>query len=179
LGRPHDNDSASECAAKAKADPDFRIPRRLGSPTKRRVFGIALTEMLLVDMDCERIESWYKRATLQDDKGKENGDDDGEEEEDDDDSTQGAAQGVSSNPTGAISSPSERINVEPETPKGLTNPDLRNALHPVFTGSALHRTGAAADKDEFPWLHEYGIPVDNDATVYGLVYNVQKHSGLR
>jgi hypothetical protein len=31
LGRPNDNDSASECVAKAKAVPDFRIPRRLGS----------------------------------------------------------------------------------------------------------------------------------------------------
>jgi hypothetical protein len=45
LRYPNDNDSASECVAKAKADPNFRIPCRLGSPTKRRVFERALTEM--------------------------------------------------------------------------------------------------------------------------------------
>jgi hypothetical protein len=89
LGRPNDNDSAAECVAKAKADPNFRIPRRLGSPTKRREFVNALTEMLLVDMDADRIESWHSRANLQDGKEKE----DGEDDSDDDD---GAAQGVSS-----------------------------------------------------------------------------------
>jgi hypothetical protein len=89
------------------------------------------------------------------------------------------AQGVSSDLTGVTGSPSERTNAVQETPNGLTNLDLRNTLHPVVTGSAFHRTGAAADKDEYPWFHEFGIPVGNDATVYGLFLDVQKHLASR
>jgi hypothetical protein len=37
------------------------------------------------------------------------------------------------------------------------------------TGSSFHRTGAAADKDKYPWFYEFGIPVDNYATIYGIV----------
>jgi hypothetical protein len=61
----------------------------------------------------------------------------------------------------------------------LTNPDLRNALHPVVTASAFHRTGAAADRDEYPWLYEFGIPVDNYASMEGLFDDLQKRLGLR
>jgi hypothetical protein len=64
--------------AKAKAGPDFRIRRRLGSPTKRWVFERALKEMLLVDIDNDRIDYWHIRANLQDGLEKEDGDDDGE-----------------------------------------------------------------------------------------------------
>jgi hypothetical protein len=98
-----------------------------------------LAEMLVVDMDDKRIESWHERANLQD--GKETGDgDDDSEEEDDDDSTDGAAQGVSSDLTGVTGSPPERTSEVRERPNGLINLDLRNALHPVATGSAFHRT---------------------------------------
>jgi hypothetical protein len=78
-------------------------------------------------MDDERIEYWHERANLQDGKEKEDGDDDSEEE----DSTDGAAQGFSSDLTEVTGSTPERTNAVPETPNGLTHLDLRNALHPV------------------------------------------------
>jgi hypothetical protein len=68
LGFIDDNPNASKCIAKAKAGPYFRIRER------------ALTDMFLVDMDNNRIESWHIRSNLQDDKEKEDGEDDAEDD---------------------------------------------------------------------------------------------------
>jgi hypothetical protein len=115
--------SASSCIATAKADRHFRIPRRLGSPTKRREFVNALTELLLVDMDDARIDSWLISADLPDGKGKEDGDDDGKDGDGMDGdgkdgdgkddggnqhSADGVAQGVSSDLIGATDDALER-----------------------------------------------------------------------
>ena len=191
--------SASSCIAAAKADRE-RIPRRLGSSIKRRIFINALTNLLMADMDDARIEAYLVSADRPDGKGEDDGDDDskdgkGEEDADNDgkdgkdkedghDSgkdgngnhpADGMVQGFSSDLPGVIISP-DRTNIDRETPNGLSNTELRNALHPIVTdsSSSFHRSGAAAHKNEYPWFHEFGIPVDNCATIYGLFCDIKK-----
>jgi hypothetical protein len=103
---------------------------------------------------------------------------------DNDDSNDGVAQGVSSDLTGATGSTPEQTKIDPERPKRLQNPEVRNALHPVVTGSSFHRTRAAANNEEYPrseylWFHEFGVPIDNDATTYGIVRHIKNQSCLR
>jgi hypothetical protein len=161
-----------------KADPDLRIPRRLGSQTKRREFQSALNELLLKDWDDEKIESWLITADLPDGKEKEDGDDKdrddgGENHKGDNHSADGVAQGVSSDPTGATGDTPERTNTD--IPQGVfSNPEVKKAMHPAVTGSAFHRIGAAANKEEYPWFHEFGIPADNYATTSGMFRDIQK-----
>jgi hypothetical protein len=45
---------------------------------------------------------------------------------DDNDSTDDVAQGVSSDLTGATGNTPEQTNIDPERPKGLPNPEVRN-----------------------------------------------------
>jgi hypothetical protein len=165
---------ASRCMASMKADPDLKIPRRLGSQTKRREFQSALNELVLKEWDDERLESWLIGADVLDGKEKEDGDsrdDDGEKDDNNNHSADGVAQGVSSDLTGDTR---ERTNVDPE---GWSNPERRKELHPVVTGSSFHRIGAVAEKEEYPWFHEFGIPVDNYATIYGMFRDIQKRLG--
>ena len=161
------------------ADPALKIPRRLGSQTKRREFESALMELLVKEWDDERIESWV----ISDNKDKDDadgGDDADGDDDGDNHAAYGVAQGVSSDITGATGDTPERINIDPAaTRKGLSNPELRNALHPVVTSSSFLRTGTAADKVEYPSLHEFKIPVDNDDTIYGIFRDIKKLIGSR
>jgi hypothetical protein len=56
----------------------------------------------------------------------------------------------------------------------FSNPEVKKAMHPAVTGSAFHRIGAAANKEEYPWFHEFGIPADNYATTSGMFRDIQK-----
>jgi hypothetical protein len=53
------------------------------------------------------------------------------------------APGVSSDLIGATGDALERSNIDPETPEALADPELRETLHPVVTGSYFHRIEAA------------------------------------
>jgi hypothetical protein len=95
-------------------------------------------------------------------------DDNNESDRETDNSTRTASSPkTADNSTGTSSPPKDSSNSTAITPNALSNSALKTTLVPP-------KEGKSAEKEAFPFLHAFGVPIDNDDTLHGLFRDLQK-----
>jgi hypothetical protein len=143
------NERAEHCLQSADSE-KVRIKRRLGNPKE---FTNALLELIASDWDINEMETWIVDEV---------------EDEDDGNPDTAASPALTRSPAGVTNST--------VSPQVLANPELNRTMG--RGASSFLRNGEKANQDEYPFLYEFGVPIDNDDTLYGIYRDLQKRLGV-
>jgi hypothetical protein len=131
-------------------DGSLRIPRRIFSGGKKsRVFDDALLELISSECDDEGMEVWLTSDAEQVQQTNKKGDSNESDRKTD-------------NNTGTASPPKADSGSTSITPNALSNSEMKATLVP---SNNFLSQGKQAEKEVFPFLHAFNVPIDNDDMV--------------
>jgi hypothetical protein len=174
--------NGSKCIDGVK-DKSLRMRRRICSDgRKRKVFVETLLDLIASEWDDEEMNAWLTSGAKQVDQSNKKGDNNESDRESDksnesdresDKSTRTGASSPKStdDSTGTASPPKDGSHSTAITPNALSNSELKATLVPPI---AFLKLGKSAEKEAFPFLHAFDIPIDNDDTLHGLFRDLQK-----
>jgi hypothetical protein len=157
--------NALDCIRGVKEE-RLRIRRRICSDgKKRKVFVDTLLDLIASEWNDEEMEAWLTSDAKQVQQTNKKGD-----ETDNSIRTASSAK-AADNSTGTASPAKDDGNSTAITPNALSNSALKATLVPP---NEFLRQGKPAEKEAFPFLHAFGVPIDNEDTLHGLFRDLQK-----
>ena len=162
---------AAKCIKGVK-DGSLRIRRRICSGgKKRRVFVDTLLELIASEWDDKEMEAWLTSDAEQVQQTNKKGDNNESDRETDNSTRTASSPKAADNSTATASPPKDDNDSTAITPNALSNSALKATLVPP---NEFLRQGKSAEKEAFPFLHAFGVPIDNDDTLHGLFRDLQK-----
>jgi hypothetical protein len=143
---------------KGVKDKELRIRRRICSGgEKRKVFVDTLLDLIASEWNDQEMEAWLTSDAEQVKQTNKKGN-----------STCCRSQMLIPVP---VPFPPKDDGIDGGTPNALSNSALQATLVPP---NEFLRQGKSAEKEEFPFLYAFGVPIDNDDTLHGLFRDLQK-----
>lgn len=165
--------NGSKCIDGVKDD-SLRIRRRICCDgRKRKVFVDTLLDLIASEWNDEEMKAWLTLGAKQVEQTNKKVDNNESDRESDNSTRTGGACSPESadDRTGTASPLKDGSNSTAITPNALSNSELKATLVPP---NEFLKLGKPAEKEAFPFLHAFGIPIDNDDTLHGLFRDLQK-----